>query len=169
MNDYYGFLAERILDCNIEELDAAFRDMTGHGIITTCKKRLGIKGNNLKFKRFNLIRFAQKDLVEYIGKAVAHDGAPTQIYRIECQRTADGRGVATVMRNEDYLFDIHAKSFHIVQHLAIQALHAYVNKTHRRRKNRHNAKKNGGGGKSLRSSRRHRRRFKRSFHQSTNN
>lgn len=140
-NEYHQLVAQQILGCDIERLDAAVREVTGHGLVTFVKSRLPKKsGGNLKFRNFNLMRFARKDFAEYIGKVPAHDGCPTQIYKIECGRTGGGRGEALVMRNGDYLFDIHAKSYRKVHSLAIAALHSYIADT-RSRTNRRRAKK----------------------------
>ena len=139
-NEYHKLIAHQILGCDIERLDAAIHEETGHGLITYIKANLPKKqGGNLKFKNFNLIRFACKNFAEYIGKIPSHDGCPTQVYKIECERTDDGRGTALVLRNGNYLFDVHAKSYRKVSTLAISALHSYIGDC--RRRNRHNKQK----------------------------
>lgn len=126
-NEYHKLVATQIMSCDIERLDAAIREETGHGLITYIKSNLPkAKRSNLKFRNFNLIRFARKDFAEYIGKIPAHDGCPTQIYKIECWRSPNGRGTAVVKRNDDYLFDVHSKSYRKIHALAISALHSYI-------------------------------------------
>jgi hypothetical protein len=131
-NEYHKLVAGQILGCDIERLDAAIREETGHGLLTLIRNSLPRKGNNLKFRNFNLIRFARKDFAEYIGKIPTHDGCPTQIYKIECERTDDGHGRALVLRNGNYLFNVHAKSYHKIHQLAISALHSYIGDCRRR-------------------------------------
>lgn len=146
-NEYHKLVATQIMSCDIERLDAAIREETGHGLITYIKSNLPkAKRSNLKFRNFNLIRFARKDFAEYIGKIPAHDGCPTQIYKIECWRSPDGRGTAVVKRNDDYLFDVHAKSYRKIHQLAISALHSYIADCRRRNRQAHKAKTGGGGG-----------------------
>lgn len=150
-NEYHKLVATQIMSCDIERLDAAIREETGHGLITYIKSNLPkAKRGNLKFRNFNLIRFARKDFAEYIGKIPAHDGCPIQIYKIECERTADGRGTALVLRDGDYLFDVHAPSYRKIHQLAISALHSYIGDKSRRNRKAHKAKT--GGGRSLKSS-----------------
>lgn len=132
-NKHHELVAAQIMSCDIERLDAAIREETGHGLITYIKSNLP-KANrsNLKFRNFNLIRFARKDFSEYIGKIPSHDGCPVQIYKITCMRTVQGHGRAIVIRNDDFLFDVHAKSYRKIHTLAISALHSYIGDKSRR-------------------------------------
>lgn len=146
-NEYHKLVASQILNCDIERLDAAIREETGHGLISYIKNNLPKKqGSNLKFRNFNLIRFGRKDFAEYMGKIPSHDGCPTQIYKIECERTADGRGTAIVMRDGNYLFDVHARSYRKIHTFAISALHSYIGDKSRRNRKAHKAKNGGGDG-----------------------
>ena len=146
-NEYHKLVATQIMSCDIERLDAAIREETGHGLISYIKNNLPKKrGSNLKFRNFNLIRFGRKDFVEYMGKIPSHDGCPTQIYKITCMRTVQGHGRAIVIRNDDFLFDVHARSYRKIHTLAISALHSYIGDKSRRNRKAHKAKNGGGCG-----------------------
>ena len=132
-NEYHKLVATQIMSCDIERLDAAIREETGHGLISYIKNNLPKKrGSNLKFRNFNLIRFGRKDFAEYMGKIPSHDGCPTQIYKITCVRTTEGRGTAIVTRNDDHLFNVQAKSYRKLHQIAISALRSYIGDCRRR-------------------------------------
>lgn len=137
-NEYHKLLAAQILGCDIERLDAAIREETGHGLMSYLKANLPKKhGGNLKFKNFNLVRFAFKDHCDYVGKEPAHDGAAAKVWGLTTRRTTDGGGVAEGWCNDKQLFAVTANSFSRVQNLAISALHGYIGRTRRA----HNKKK----------------------------
>lgn len=131
-NDYHTLLAAQILGCDIERLDAAIREETGHGLISYLKENLPKKrGGNLKFKRFNLVRFAYKDHCDYVGKESAHDGAAPKVWEVSTQRTPEGGGIGEGWCNGNFLFSVRAGSFSRVQALAVSALHAYIGRSRR--------------------------------------
>lgn len=141
-NEYHKLVAAQMLDCDIERLDAAIREETGHGLLSYIKAHLPKKrGGNLKFKTFSLIRFAYKDHCEYIGKEPANGhGAAAKVWKIRTARTADGRGIAKVWRNDEPLFDLTGNSLSRVEDCAIAALHGYIGRSRRAHKK---AKKGG--------------------------
>lgn len=140
-NEYHQLVAQQILGCDIERLDAAVREVTGHGLVTFVKSRLPKKsGGNLKFKTFNLVRFAYKDHSTYVGKEPAHDGAAAKVWALTTRRTTDGGNVAEGWCNGKQIFVVTANSFSRVQDLAIAALHGYIGRSRRAHKK---AKKGG--------------------------
>lgn len=146
-NEYHKFVAGQILDCDIERLDAAIREETGHGLMSYLKANLPKKhGGNLKFKTFNLIRYAHQDNCLYIGKEPAHDGAAAKVWELRTERTTKGggMGVAEGWCNGKQIFAVTANSFSRVQNLAISALHGYIGRTRRAHNKKKPANKNGG-------------------------
>lgn len=132
-NEYHKLLANQILGCDIERLDAAIREETGHGLITFIKANLpGVKRGNLSFRDFNLMRFATKTQVFYMGKVPAHDGAETKVYGIQCDRRICGEHKATATINGKIIFEIKSTSYSMLKDVAIGALHTYCE---RRRSN----------------------------------
>lgn len=128
---YYQFMAERLAGMDGKAFASVFKETTGETldawaeIQVTRKPRKG----NLQFRNFKLIRFRQHAIAIYMGKIPAHDSHPTQVYEIKCIRSESGVASAQAFRDGAFLFGITANSFSRVQHLAVSALHAYIERS----------------------------------------
>lgn len=138
---FYEYIAKLLASMTGKAFASVFKETTGQTLDTWMEKEAAAKSrrSNLRFRNFNLVRYAQKDQCRLIGKIPAHDGTATQVYEIECRRAPFESNIPTayVMRNGVELFTVHARSYARVQNCAIAALHAYLGRTrHAHKKNR---------------------------------
>jgi hypothetical protein len=139
-NEYHKLVASQILSCDIERLDAAIRAETGHGLITYIKSNLPTaKRNNLKFRNFNLIRFASECDVRFMGKIPAHDGTDARVIEIQCLRSSEHRAVAKI--NQKVIFECTTKNFSMLQEITVGALHTFLDRRRRTNKRANAARK----------------------------
>ncbi len=136
---YYDFIAERLVDCDLELLDGALKRNYGKSLADLCKAANKTRRCNLHFRDFDLIRFAHKDVAHYIGKATANESHETNVYEIICNHsTFDSIAIARLNGRE--LFRINANSYSKCQKIAIAALHEYLEDTKRRHLQRKNSR-----------------------------
>ena len=141
-NEYHKLVAQQILSCDIERLDAAIREATGHGLYTLIKP-LKPKCSNIDFKTFTLQRYAYKDIWKYIGKEPQTATHPAMVWEIKCERMPLDTAKATAFLNGRILFDLNTFSMHRAAKMTISALRRYKQDNVRRNRRTH-AKKKGG-------------------------
>ena len=144
-NEYHDLVAKMILDTDIERLDAAIREKTGHGLMSLVKTQLP-KRSNMDFGSFKLQRFAYKDYCEYIGKVPKTTTHPAMVWKIKCERIPLDTAKATAFLIGRIIFDLNAHSMSSAEKCAVSALRQYIKENarkHRQRKAR-KAKRKGG-------------------------
>lgn len=139
-NEYHKLVANQLLDCDIERIDAAMREFTGSGLVSYIKARIP-KRRNLDFKSFKLQSFTYKDHVIFIGKEPATATHPANVWEIKCDRSPLGSVLASAYLNGEPIFTMRGNSLGRIAKCAISALHSYKKESIRKRRSLRRARK----------------------------
>ena len=146
-NEYHNLVAKMLLDIDIERLDAAIREKTGHGLLSLIKDRMPSRGN-LDFKSFKLQSFTSKDHVIFIGREPATETHPANVWEIKCKRAPLGSVMASASLNGETIFSMRGKSLWRIAKCAVSALHRYKEESIRKRRSLCRARKAKKGGEA---------------------